>query len=71
MKTKFIDEPLQGSTLSRPGRQEKETMRQDGSHSGRFDNFGQFCLFKPNGSCRSKEIADPIGYNVYCVEIDF
>jgi hypothetical protein len=71
MKARIIDEPLQGPTLSRPRRQEKETMRLDGSHSGRFDNFGQFYLFKPNSSCRGKKIADPNGYNGYCAEIDF
>lgn len=38
-------EPLLDSTLSRRGRQEKETMRLNRYHFGRSDNFGQFCLF--------------------------
>jgi hypothetical protein len=45
-------------------------MRLDGSHSGRFGNFGQFCLFEENNSCRNKKVADPIGYNVYSAEVD-
>jgi hypothetical protein len=68
MAARFIDDVLQGSTLSRTGRQEKETMRMDRFHSGRFSNFGQFCLFETDGTCRNKKISDPIGHNAYGAE---
>jgi hypothetical protein len=43
-------------------------MRLDRFHSGRFSNFGQFCLFETDGTCRNKKISDPIGHNAYGAE---